>query len=166
VRHPIYSNSGEVKCGYRLKKGINIARCCVNGYSITVAAAKCVTHVSFCGSVYVTTFQAQSDGGIYATRPVTWATGSVYFSVRGNEVQSEPSEPSGTCGYFRRKLGLLLMEVLDEGSSLLSKDGLPPADYLGNTHFQEICHFFHVFPYNSPTETPEGLHCWLSSIAS
>jgi len=47
VRHPIYSNSGEVKCGYRQKKDINIARRCVNGYRITVAPAKSVTHVSF-----------------------------------------------------------------------------------------------------------------------
>jgi len=48
----------------------------------------------------------------------------------------------------------------------LPKDGLPPAAYLGKTHFQEIHHFFHVSPYNSPTETPEALPCWLSSIAS
>jgi hypothetical protein len=48
----------------------------------------------------------------------------------------------------------------------LPKDGLPPAAYLGKTRFQEICHFFHVSPYNSPTETPEGLPCWLLSIAS
>jgi len=48
VRHPIYySNSGEVKCSYRPKKGINIARRCVNGYSITGALAKSVTHVAF-----------------------------------------------------------------------------------------------------------------------
>jgi hypothetical protein len=48
----------------------------------------------------------------------------------------------------------------------LPKDGLPPAAYLGKTRFQEIHRFFHVSPYNSPTETPEGLPCWLSSIAS
>jgi len=46
------------------------------------------------------------------------------------------------------------------------KDGLPPAAYLGKTRFQEICRFFHVSPYNSPTETPESMPCWLSSIAS
>ena len=47
VRHSIYyRNSGEVKCGYRVKKGINIARRCVNGYSITAAPAKSVTHLS------------------------------------------------------------------------------------------------------------------------
>jgi len=34
-------------CGYRPKKGINIARCCVNSYSITAAPAKSVTHMSF-----------------------------------------------------------------------------------------------------------------------
>jgi len=34
-------------CGYWPKKGINIARHCVNGYSITPAPAKSVTHVSF-----------------------------------------------------------------------------------------------------------------------
>jgi len=44
----------------------------------------------------------------------------------------------------------------------LPKNGLPPAAYLGKTHFQEICCFFHVSPYNSPTETPEGLPCWHS----
>jgi len=48
----------------------------------------------------------------------------------------------------------------------LPQDGLPPAACLGKTRFQEIRHFFHVSPYNSPTETPEGLPCWLSSIAS
>src|SRR5882757_8710868 len=44
----------------------------------------------------------------------------------------------------------------------LPKDGLPPAAYHGKTRFQEIRHFFHVSPYNSPTETPEGLSCWHS----
>ena len=34
-------------CGYRPKKGINITRRCVNGYSITAAPAKSVTHMSF-----------------------------------------------------------------------------------------------------------------------
>jgi len=29
---------------------------------------------------------------------------------------------------------------------------------------QEICCFFHVSPYNSPTETPEGLPCWHSEV--
>jgi hypothetical protein len=47
VQHSIYSNSGKVKCGYLPKKGINIARSCVNGYRITAAPAKSVTHVSF-----------------------------------------------------------------------------------------------------------------------
>jgi hypothetical protein len=46
----------------------------------------------------------------------------------------------------------------------LPKDGLPPAAYLGKTRFQEICRFFHVSPYNSPTETPEGLPCWHSEV--
>jgi hypothetical protein len=48
----------------------------------------------------------------------------------------------------------------------LPKDGLPPAAYLGKTCFQEIHHFFHVSPYNSATETPDSLPCWLSPIAS
>jgi hypothetical protein len=48
----------------------------------------------------------------YATQPVAWATGSVQFSVRGYEVPSEPSEPSGTAGFFRRKPGLLLMQLV------------------------------------------------------
>jgi hypothetical protein len=39
----------------------------------------------------------------------------------------------------------------------LPKDGLPPAAYLGKTCFQEICRFFYISPYNSPTETPESL---------
>jgi len=46
------------------------------------------------------------------------------------------------------------------------KDGLPPAAYLGKTHFQEIRRFFHLSPYNSPTETPEGLPCWHSKVDS
>jgi len=105
VWHPIYSNSGEKKCDYRPKRGINIPRGCVNGYSITAAPANSVTHGSFWWCVY----QAHSIGGEYATRPVAWAPGTVSFSVRGYEVPSEPSEPSGTPVCFRRKLGLLLM---------------------------------------------------------
>jgi len=46
----------------------------------------------------------------------------------------------------------------------LPKDGLPPAAYLDKTCFQEIHHFFHISPYNSPTETPEGLPCWHSKV--
>jgi hypothetical protein len=34
-------------CGYRLKKGINIARCFGNSYSIIAAPVMSVTHVSF-----------------------------------------------------------------------------------------------------------------------
>jgi hypothetical protein len=34
-------------CGFRPKKGINIARHCVNGYCITATPAKSVTYVSF-----------------------------------------------------------------------------------------------------------------------
>jgi hypothetical protein len=45
----------------------------------------------------------------YATWPVAWATGSVLFSVRGYEVPSEPSEPSGTPACLRRKPGLSLI---------------------------------------------------------
>ena len=48
----------------------------------------------------------------------------------------------------------------------LPKDGLPPAAYLGKTRFQGICCFFHVSPYDSLYGTPDGLRCWLSSIAS
>jgi hypothetical protein len=48
----------------------------------------------------------------------------------------------------------------------LPKDGLPPAAYLGKTRFQVICHFFHVSPYSSLTENPEGWHGCVSSIAS
>jgi hypothetical protein len=44
----------------------------------------------------------------------------------------------------------------------LPKDGLPPAVYLGNTRFQEIRCFFHISPYNFPTESPDGLPCWHS----
>jgi len=51
-------------CGYWVRKGINIARRCVNGKSITAAPAKSVTHMSFCWCVY----QAHSNGGKYATR--------------------------------------------------------------------------------------------------
>jgi hypothetical protein len=52
--------------------------------------------------IYVTTFRPQSAGGTCATR-------GCYFSVRGYDVQSEPSEPTGTPVCFWRKLGLLLM---------------------------------------------------------
>jgi hypothetical protein len=34
-------------CGYLQKTGINIARGCAQGYSITAAPVKSVTHVSF-----------------------------------------------------------------------------------------------------------------------
>jgi len=119
VRHPIYGNSGEVKCGYQPKKGINIARRCVNGYSITAAPAKSVTHVLFWWCVN----WAHSDGGEYATRPVAWATGRVRFSVKGYEVPSEPSEPSGTAGCFRRNLGLLLMQVMAPRTHRLDEIG-------------------------------------------
>jgi hypothetical protein len=44
------------------------------------------------------------------------------------------------------------------------KDGFPPAAYLGKTHFQEICCFCHVSPYNSPTATSEGLPDWHSKV--
>ena len=47
VRHPIYSNSGDVNSGTRPEKGINIARRCINGYSITAAPANSVPHVVF-----------------------------------------------------------------------------------------------------------------------
>ena len=46
----------------------------------------------------------------------------------------------------------------------LPKDGLAKAAYLGKTRFQEIHHFFHVSPYNSPTQTPEGLPSWHSKV--
>jgi hypothetical protein len=46
----------------------------------------------------------------------------------------------------------------------LPKDALPAAAYLGKTRFQEIRRFFHMSPYNSLTETPEGLPCWHSKV--
>jgi hypothetical protein len=92
-------------CGYRPKKGINITRLRVNGYSMSAAPAKNITHVSFRWCVH----QVHSNGGKYATRPIAWATEGIKFSVRGYEVLSEPSEPSGTPGCFRRKPTLLLM---------------------------------------------------------
>jgi len=108
VWHPIYSNTGEVQCGYRPKKGINIASCCVNGYSITASPANSVTHVSFWWWEY----RAKRNGRKYATQPIARATGSVLFSVRGYEVPSDPSEPSGTPGCFRWNLGLLLIRIV------------------------------------------------------
>jgi hypothetical protein len=47
VRHQIYSNSREAKCGTWPEKGLNITRHCVNGYSKTATPGKSVTHVSF-----------------------------------------------------------------------------------------------------------------------
>jgi len=105
VRHPIYTNSIEVICGYRPKIHINIARRLANGYSITASPAKSETHVSFWWSLY----QAQSNGGQWETRPIAWATGSVLFSISRYEVPAELSELSGTPGCFRRTLGSLLM---------------------------------------------------------
>jgi len=90
----------SVACGYRLEKSINFPRGCVNGYIITAAPAKIVTHISFSWCVYVTAFQAQSNGSKYATRHIAWAKGSVQISIRGYEVPSEPSEQSGTPGCF------------------------------------------------------------------
>jgi len=55
-------------CGYRPKKGIHIARQCVNGYCITATTAKSVTYMSFRGCVYVTTFQTQSKGSLMPER--------------------------------------------------------------------------------------------------
>jgi len=37
VRHPINSNSGEVKCWTRPVNGINSARCWVNSYNVSGA---------------------------------------------------------------------------------------------------------------------------------
>jgi len=94
VRHPIYySNRGEVKCGYRPKKGINIARRCVNGYSITSAPAKSVTHVSFWWCVY----RAHSNGGEYATRQVACNSPSEGSRFRQSR-QSRPEHPGVSDG--------------------------------------------------------------------
>jgi len=99
-RHPIYSNSGDAKCGTQPENGINIARHCVHGYSITAAPANSVTHVSFRWCVYVTTFRAQSTGDKYAMWPVAWGMESTEFSRIPYEVPSELSEPSGTHSCF------------------------------------------------------------------
>jgi len=109
VQRPINSNTREVWWGTWPENAITIARCCVHGYSITAAPAKIVTHVLFWWCIYVATFQAQSKGGRYVTQPVAWAMGSIWFSGRGYEGLSEPSELSGTARRFSRKLGLLLM---------------------------------------------------------
>jgi hypothetical protein len=42
----------------------------------------------------------ESEGGMYATQPVTWAKGSVSYSVRGYEIPSAPSDPTGTLRCF------------------------------------------------------------------
>jgi len=57
VWHQIYSNSGQVKCGTWQEKGINIARHCVNGSSMTSAPERSVTHLSFWWCVYVSWIQ-------------------------------------------------------------------------------------------------------------
>jgi len=102
VQHPIYTNSGEVKCGTRPEKGINILRRWVNCFSITAAPVNTVTHVSFWWCIYDTTKYR---------RYVCNATGSELFSVPVYEVPSEPSERSGTPGCFWRKLWSLLMWI-------------------------------------------------------
>jgi len=70
IRHLIYSNTRQVKCGTRPEQGINIATCCVNGCYITAMPAKSVTHVLFWWCIYATTFRVQSKGGICALRRV------------------------------------------------------------------------------------------------
>ena len=47
VWHPINSNSGEGRCYTRLVKDIHSATRCVNGYNVSGAGTKSVTHVSF-----------------------------------------------------------------------------------------------------------------------
>jgi len=104
VRHPIYSNSREAECGTWPEKGVNIGRHCVDSYSITAAPARSITHMSFWSCIYVTSFWAQSKGDMHAT-------GSMCFSVRGQEVLSEVSEPTRTPRCLSRKVGLLLMKL-------------------------------------------------------
>ena len=55
-------------CGYRLKKGIDITRRCVNGHCITATRAKSVTYVSFRWCVYVAKFRTQSKGSLTPER--------------------------------------------------------------------------------------------------
>jgi len=54
-------------------------------------------------------FRAQCKGDMYATRPISRATGSVNFSNWRYNAPSEPSELTGTPGCFWRKLRLLLI---------------------------------------------------------
>lgn len=68
----------------------------------THSLTNCVTHVVLRWWVYITSFRAQSNGGVYATR-------SLWLSIRCDEVLSEPSDPAGTPKCFWRKVGLLLM---------------------------------------------------------
>ena len=58
-------------------------------------------------------------------RPVAWATGHVWFSVRRHVVSSEPSEPSRTLVCLRRKLELLLMGLLNIYYPSLHQSPLP-----------------------------------------
>ena len=59
-----------------------------------------------------------------------YATGGIWFSIRGYEVTPEPSEPSRTPGCFRRTLGLLLMWFGYSRSTWMAIDKLPIDDLL------------------------------------
>jgi len=47
VLHLIYRNGGDVQCGTQPEKGINITRCCVNGYNITAGPMKSLRYELF-----------------------------------------------------------------------------------------------------------------------
>jgi len=133
VRHPIYSNSSEVKCGTQPETGINITRCCVNSYIITSAPVKSVTHWSFWWCVYAATSRVQIKGG-------TYAKGNESFSFGGYEVPSEPSEPTGKPKCFLLKPRLLLMYFLQRWSFrvefLGTVDYSLPLEYMLHWHSQ------------------------------
>jgi hypothetical protein len=57
-------------------------------------------------------YTGHSNAGDNGTRPIAWAKGSVSFSDTGYKVPSESLQLSGTPGCFRRRLGLLVMAVI------------------------------------------------------
>ena len=81
--------SREVKCGTWLEKGINSARCCINGYSMTRAPAKSVTHVPFRQCVYVTTSRERPRGSIKPDASQEWETW--YVSRHRDDMQRDLS---------------------------------------------------------------------------
>jgi hypothetical protein len=95
----------------------------------------------------------------------SYAQQQLLASVKDQQHSWQPVTASELYLWLAIQIHMDLIGVLPErywrnDGVYLPKDRLPPAAYLGKIRFQEICCFFHVFPANSPTKTPEELPCW------